>query len=42
MWGRVGGWGGGNICKREATLIQKTPDINCGESSDPFLGSRRN
>lgn len=34
--------GVGNVCKREETLIQKTPKIHCGDSRDPCLGSRRN
>lgn len=33
FWGEGGDLlgGVGNICKREETLIQKTPKINCGD-----------
>lgn len=43
LGGREGVFVGvGNVCKREETLIQKTPRIHCGDSRDPCLGSRRN
>lgn len=44
IWGEgfSGAGGVGNVCEREETLIQKTPRINCGASSNPCLGSGRN